>query len=83
MQQLELLPGMLNNTCYASLQFSVLLVLTLGVLNRVLQKMATVPLGNHLFFLAQFQTFGYVLFYGAILAQRRRSVSLCSSMQKS
>ena len=55
------------------LQASVALVLALGVLNRVLNKMATVPMGNYLFFLAQIQTFGYVIFYGAILASRRRS----------
>ena len=31
-----------------------------GVANRVLYKMALVPLGDYVFFLAQFQTFGYV-----------------------
>ena len=30
-----------------------------GVANRVLYKMALVPLGDYVFFLAQFQTFGY------------------------
>jgi hypothetical protein len=29
-----------------------------GVFNRVLYKMALVPLGDYVFFLAQFQTFG-------------------------
>ena len=33
-------------------------VMGLGVLNRVLYKMALVPLGDYVFFLAQFQTFG-------------------------
>ena len=32
-----------------------------GVLNRVLYKMALVPLGDYVFFLAQFQTFGWGL----------------------
>ena len=34
--------------------------------------MALVPLGNYVFFLAQFQTFGYVLVYFAVLFLRRR-----------
>ena len=33
-------------------------VMGFGVLNRVLYKMALVPLGDYVFFLAQFQTFG-------------------------
>ena len=43
-----------------------------GVANRILYKMALVPLGNYVFFLAQFQTFGYVLVYFAVLFLRRR-----------
>ena len=35
-------------------------VMGFGVLNRVLYKMALVPLGDYVFFLAQFQTFGWV-----------------------
>ena len=31
-----------------------------GVANRVLYKMALVPLGDYVFFLAQFQTFGCI-----------------------
>lgn len=52
------------------LQGSVGVVLLLAVANRVLNKMATVPMGEYLFFLAQIQTFGYVAFYGAILYSR-------------
>lgn len=41
-----------------------------GVGNRILYKMALVPLGNHVFFLAQFQTFAYVAIYFSILGAR-------------
>ena len=63
------------STC---VQVSVALVLVLGVLNRVFNKLATVPMGNYLFFLAQIQTFGYVLFYGTTLLIRQRSATLLS-----
>lgn len=42
-----------------SLQALVATTMALGVANRVLYKMALVPLGDYVFFLAQFQTFGY------------------------
>jgi hypothetical protein len=35
-------------------------------------QMALVPLGNYVFFLAQFQTFGYCIVYFAALAIRYR-----------
>ena len=54
------------------MQASIVVVLLLAVANRVLNKMATVPMGDYLFFLAQFQTFGYVAFYSAILYSRRK-----------
>ena len=41
-----------------------------GVGNRILYKMALVPLGNHVFALAQLQTFAYVGIYFSILAVR-------------
>ena len=63
-------------------QVSIAIVLVLAVANRVLNKMATVPMGEYLFFLAQIQTFGYVLFYGAILYSRVRYVSLCPQTLK-
>lgn len=53
-------------------QASVALVLLLGVSNRVLNKMALVPLGNHLFALAQLQTCAYVIIYASILYSRRK-----------
>jgi len=53
-------------------QVSIVLVLALAVANRVLNKMATVPMGDYLFFLAQIQTFGYVAFYSAILYSRKK-----------
>uniref|UniRef100_A0A7N0VEC7 Uncharacterized protein n=1 Tax=Kalanchoe fedtschenkoi TaxID=63787 RepID=A0A7N0VEC7_KALFE len=43
------------------------LTVVLGVGNRVLYKLALVPLKNYPFFLAQFATFGYVVVYFTIL----------------
>ncbi|KAF8718038.1 hypothetical protein HU200_025509 [Digitaria exilis] len=45
----------------------------LAVLNRVLYKLALVPMKNYPFFLAQFTTFAYVLVYFSILLIRFRS----------
>lgn len=56
----------------ASLQLSLAALVAFGVLNRVLYKMALVPLGDYVFFLAQFQTFGYCLVYFAALGVRYR-----------
>ena len=50
-------------------------VIVTAVLNRILYKMALVPLGNYVFFLAQFQTFGYVIVYALVLLiQARKGV---------
>ena len=43
----------------AALQALIATTMAFGVANRVLYKMALVPLGDYVFFLAQFQTFGY------------------------
>ncbi len=43
-----------------------------SVTNRVLYKMAMVPMGNYVAFLALFQTLAYVVFYFATLAIRVR-----------
>lgn len=40
------------------MQALVATTMAFGVANRVLYKMALVPLGDYVFFLAQFQTFG-------------------------
>ena len=54
-----------------------------GVGNRILYKMALVPLGNHVFFLAQFQTFAYVIIYFSILGARyRHAHNLDSNLTK-
>ena len=45
-----------------------------GVANRVLYKMALVPLGDYVFFLAQFQTFGYI--FAILILLGNRNVSL-------
>lgn len=54
------------------MQASLGVMIATGVVNRVLYKMALVPLGTYPFFLAQFQTFGYVLVYFSFLAYRYR-----------
>ena len=63
------------------LQGSIGLVMVLGIANRVLYKMALTPLGDrYIFFLAQFQTFSYVLLYFLVLAVKVRcatSLSCC------
>lgn len=56
------------------LQLSILAVVVCALANRVLYKMALVPLGNYVFFLAQLQTFGYVAVYFTVLYWRFRSV---------
>lgn len=40
--------------------------------NRVLNKMVMVPMGEHVLFLATFQTVLYVLVYGMFLLTRRK-----------
>ena len=60
----------------AHAQASLAALVVTGIANRILYKMALVPLGNYVFFLAQFQTFGYVAVYFAVLALRRRCASL-------
>ncbi|CAL4929618.1 unnamed protein product [Urochloa decumbens] len=44
-----------------------------AVMNRVLYKLALVPMKNYPFFLAQFATFGYVIVYSSILFIRFRA----------
>ncbi|MCD9559097.1 hypothetical protein HAX54_016829 [Datura stramonium] len=52
----------------------------LGVGNRVLYKLALVPLKNYPFFLAQLSTFGYVLIYFSILYVRYRTGKVTDEM---
>ena len=54
------------------LQFWAAAVVVTGVLNRIFYKMALKPLGNYVFFLAQFQTFAYTAAYFFILFLRQR-----------
>eukprot|EP00803_Ostreobium_quekettii_P010526 evm.model.scf_244.6 EVM.evm.TU.scf_244.6 scf_244:44560-50376(-) len=54
--------------------------MALGVANRVLNRIAVVPLKNYVFFLAQFQTFGYVVIYFAILFARTRTGAVTAEM---
>ncbi|KAJ4795783.1 CRT (chloroquine-resistance transporter)-like transporter 2 [Rhynchospora pubera] len=49
------------------------LTVMLAVMNRVLYKLALVPLKNYPFFLAQITTFGYVAVYFTVLYLRYRS----------
>lgn len=48
-------------------------VVAMGTGNRVLYKLALVPLRKYPFFLAQFATFGYVVVYFSILYLRYRA----------
>ncbi|XP_073146415.1 protein CLT1, chloroplastic [Henckelia pumila] len=52
----------------------------LGVGNRVLYKLALVPLKHYPFFLAQFATFGYVLVYFSILYFRYQAGKVTDEM---
>lgn len=47
-------------------------VLVLGLLNRISYRLALVPMKEYVFFLAQLQSVGYVLVYGAFLYFRYR-----------
>lgn len=49
------------------------LTVILAVMNRVLYKLALVPMKNYPFFLAQLTTFGYVAVYFTILYLRYRA----------
>ncbi len=66
-----------------ALQLSLVALVAFGVANRVLYKMALVPLGDYVFFLAQFQTFGYCLVYFAALGIRYKCAFVhgCISVQ--
>ncbi|PNW88454.1 hypothetical protein CHLRE_01g030300v5 [Chlamydomonas reinhardtii] len=56
------------------------LVLLTGVGNRVLYKMALVPLRDHIFFLAQLQNLGYLAVYFTALAWRRSTGQVTTAM---
>lgn len=52
---------------------SSLIAVSLAIANRVLYKLALIPLKEYPFFLAQLTTFGYVMVYFSILYLRRRA----------
>ncbi|XP_022132091.1 protein CLT2, chloroplastic-like [Momordica charantia] len=52
---------------------SSIIIVSLAVANRVLYKLALVPLKQYPFFLAQLTTFGYVIVYFSILYLRHRA----------
>ncbi|XP_022773028.1 protein CLT2, chloroplastic [Durio zibethinus] len=54
--------------------------ITLAVANRVLYKLALVPMKKYPFFLAQFTTFGYVVIYFSILFIRYRAGIVTNEM---
>ena len=56
------------------MQASVAAAVVTGVANRVLYKLALVPMGDYVFVLSQFQTFGYCLVYFSFLFSRFRWV---------
>ena len=47
-------------------------MLLFGVANRVLYRMALVPMRDYVFFLAQLQNVGYLIVYFTILVMRIR-----------
>lgn len=54
---------------------AIIMVVTSAIINRILYKMALIPLENYVFFLAQFQTFSYVFVYAAVLwMQHKRNM---------
>ncbi|KAK4355000.1 hypothetical protein RND71_027194 [Anisodus tanguticus] len=59
---------------------AVMATVVLGVGNRVLYKLALVPLKNYPFFLAQLATFGYVLVYFSILYLRYHAGKVTDEM---
>lgn len=61
----------LNSNARIIFWSAVTLVLAVG--NRVLYKLALVPMKEYPFFMAQFNTFGYVVIYFSILYLRHRS----------
>ena len=65
-----------STTRILSIVFAIAMVVLCAIINRVLYKMALVPLENYIFFLAQFQTFGYVLVYATVLMVQNYRKSL-------
>ena len=57
-------------------QLSVAALIVFGVANRILYKLALVPMGDYVFFLAQFQTFGYCAVYFTALYVRYQCAAL-------
>lgn len=55
-------------------------VLSLGTLNRVLYRLALVPLKDYVFFLAQAQNVGYLLIYYTLLFLRYRCGESCQDV---
>lgn len=74
----ELVSSGKNQTAEVVVAAAVTVVL--GVGNRVLYKLALVPLKHYPFLLAQFATFGYVLVYFSILYVRYRSGKVTDEM---
>ncbi|KAL5844520.1 hypothetical protein ACOSQ3_010573 [Xanthoceras sorbifolium] len=56
------------------------ITVTLAIANRVLYKLALVPMKQYPFFLAQFTTFGYVVIYFSLLFARYRMGTVTDEM---
>lgn len=69
-----------NDTRVLGAQLSVAALIVFGVANRVLYKLALVPMGDYVFFLAQFQTFGYCAVYFTALFVRYKCASSSPAM---
>lgn len=62
--------GIISNKNKGQIAFASALTIVFAVLNRVLYKLALVPMKEYPFFLAQITTFGYVAIYFSILLLR-------------
>lgn len=62
----------MTSCVFAHLQGTIAAVIGLGALNRVLYRLALVPLRDYVFFLAQAQNIGYIVIYYFLLWVRYR-----------
>lgn len=73
-------PGQVPQTKRNKVIATAAMVVIFGVCNRVLYKVATTSMENYIFFLAQLQTFGYILVYFGFLAFRFKSGAATTTM---
>jgi hypothetical protein len=81
-QQNTLLLRLAHPNAAVQLQGLVTAVLGLGTLNRVLYRLALVPLRDYVFFLAQAQNIGYLVIYYSLMFLRYRCAVLMWQVQQ-